>query len=256
MNLEEAIKTGYIILYRCLLNKPIWKLSTPEQKTILVTLLLMVNHAEKEWEWQGQKYIVKPGQMVTSLESITKACGKGISVQNVRTALLRFEKLQFLTNESTKTGRLITVTNWDTYQIELRESNKETNNQLTNDQQTGNKDLTTNNNDNNDKNDKKNIYAPEFENFWTIYPNKKDKAKAYRCWNTRTKEGHAPDDMIQAATNYAKECKGKETRFIKHGSTFLGPDKPFLEYLSKPKTEVETQEYDAVAEIQRIMNGG
>ena len=143
---------GYICLHRCLLDKPIWKLSTPEQKTILITLLLMVNHEENEWEWKGEKFKVKPGQTVTSLDNIAKACGKGVSIQNIRTALVRFSKLGFLTNESTKTGRLITIINWDTYQTELVRANKETNSRLTKTQQRPNKDLTPNNNDKNDNN--------------------------------------------------------------------------------------------------------
>ena len=83
---------GWIKIYRELLNKPIWQESTPEQKVILITILLMVNHEPKEWEWKGEKYIVQPGQRVTSLESIALKAGKGISIQNIRTALKRFKK--------------------------------------------------------------------------------------------------------------------------------------------------------------------
>lgn len=126
---------GYLRLYRELASKPIWENSTPEQKVVLITLLMMANFKEKQWEWKGEKFNVKQGQFVTSLEMIAKQCGKGISIQNVRTALVRFEKLNFLTNESTKTGRLITIANWDVYQSleEYQQSN----------QQRPNKDLTT-----------------------------------------------------------------------------------------------------------------
>jgi hypothetical protein len=96
---------------------------------------MMANFKEKQWEWKGEKYKAKPGQFVTSLENIAKECGKGVSVQNVRTALTRFEKLEFLTNESTKTGRLITIANWEVYQSV--EENQQS------DQQSPNKDLTT-----------------------------------------------------------------------------------------------------------------
>ncbi|MBB6215624.1 DNA replication protein DnaD, partial [Anaerosolibacter carboniphilus] len=99
---------GWIKLHRELLVKPIWTESTPEQKTILITLLMMANHKEKEWEWKGQKYKARPGQFVTSLESIAKKSGLGISIKNVRTALKRFEKYEFLANESTNKNRLIT----------------------------------------------------------------------------------------------------------------------------------------------------
>ncbi len=145
--LDDAL-SGYIKLYRCLLKKPAWKLSTPAQKVILITLLLMANHNENEWMWQGQKFKCLPGQMVTSLEEICKRAGKGISIQSVRGALLKFAKLEFLTNESTKTGRLITILNWELYQDELLKPTK----QPTESQQSTNKEATTNKNDKNDKN--------------------------------------------------------------------------------------------------------
>lgn len=143
---------GWIKLYRQLLDKPIWLESSPEQKVILITLLSMANHEEKEWEWQGVPYKAKPGQFVTSLPSIAKKAGKGISLQNVRTALKRFEKYNFLTDESTKQNRLITIVNWGVYQAADKETNSQTNSQLTDDQQTPNSQLTANKNVKNDKN--------------------------------------------------------------------------------------------------------
>lgn len=141
---------GWVSVYRELTEKPIWLNSSPEQKTILITILLMVNYEVNKWEWDGKSYTVQPGQMITSLNSIVKKCGKGISTQNVRTALKRFEKLGFLTNESTNKSRLITIVNWEKYQDISINSNKDSNKHLTNDQQAPNKHLTTNNNDNND----------------------------------------------------------------------------------------------------------
>lgn len=141
---------GWLKLYRELIKKPIWKLSTPEQKSILVTLLCMVNHEEKEWEWQGKKYVCQPGQVITSLDKIVKEAGKGISIQNVRTSLVRFEKLGFLTNQSTRESRLVTILNWELYQSQDISLTKK----LTDGSQRGNKGVTTNKNDKNDKNDK------------------------------------------------------------------------------------------------------
>lgn len=153
-----AGENGWIKLYRELTDKPIWGRSSPEHKVILITLLMMANHAHNEWEWKGKRFICEPGQMITSLDQIAKTAGKGISVQNIRTALARFERYNFLTNESTKSGRLITICNWATYQQNESAPNKETNKQLTKSQQRTNKELTPNKNDKKDKkenNDKK-----------------------------------------------------------------------------------------------------
>lgn len=145
---------GWIKLYRCLLEKAIWTSSTPEQKVILITLLTMANHEEKEWEWQGKQFKADPGQFVTSLNSIVEKCGKGITTQNVRSALAKFKKYDFLTYQSTKTGRLITIVNWGLYQDKNISTNKATNKEVTKSQQSTNKEVTTNKNDKNDKNDK------------------------------------------------------------------------------------------------------
>lgn len=89
-------QVGWIKLYRELLNKPIWKESTAEQKAILITLLLMANHEKQVWEWKGKEYSCEAGQFITSLEKLAQAVGKGVSKKNVRTALERFEKLGFI----------------------------------------------------------------------------------------------------------------------------------------------------------------
>jgi len=146
---------GWIKLHRILLDKAIWKDSSPEQKTILITLLLMANHTESEWEWKGDRYQCFPGQFRTSLESIAAACGKGISIQNVRTALKKFERYGFLTNESTKAGRLITIYNWEFYQAPEEERNKASPSPVAKYQQTPNRQLTTNKNNKNDKKEEK-----------------------------------------------------------------------------------------------------
>jgi len=130
----------------------------PEQKAILITLLAMANFNDKEWEWKGEKFKAEKGQFVTSLESIAKNSGKGVSIRNVRTALERFEKLEFLTNESTKTGRLITIVNWLLYQQDEKENDKPPDKDLTKTRQRPDKDLTTREERKKDKKDKEDIF--------------------------------------------------------------------------------------------------
>ncbi|WP_239727993.1 MULTISPECIES: DnaD domain protein [unclassified Mammaliicoccus] len=141
-------RPGYLKLWRGIAEKPIWKQSTPEHKTILIQLLIMADFNGNEWEYKGETYTTKPGQFVTSLKNIAEECGKGISVQNVRSALARFERLGFITNESTKMNRLITIINWGVYQSNDEKSNKDSNNvtnsEVTKNQQRTNKEVTTN----------------------------------------------------------------------------------------------------------------
>ena len=168
---SSELETGYIKLWRALIQKPIWLLSTPEQRSVLIAVLLLANHKGHEWEWSGKKFEVDPGQFVTSLESLRKKSGAGISTQNVRSALRRFEKLEFLTNKATKSGRLISVVNWESYQPKSDRGQQST-------QQRGNKDPTPNKND---KNERKNKVDFHFKKLVSI-PNDiffTEKMKAY-----------------------------------------------------------------------------
>lgn len=136
--------SGWIKLHRDLLEKPIWLNSTPEQKSILVTLLLMADHEPHTWEWGGVQFKVEPGEFVTSVKSICEASGEGISRQNTRTALKRFNKLEFLTMLPTKHGVKISIINWDTYQSQTCTPNQPANQKVTKRSPKGNQKVTTN----------------------------------------------------------------------------------------------------------------
>lgn len=137
---------GWIKLHRKIKDSPLYKDCNAKQRDILINLLMEVNHKPAKWIFKGQEFEVESGQLITSLESIANICAKDVTVQNVRTALLKFEKYGFLTNESTNKNRLITIVNWDLYQD--KEENQQSN------QQAVNKQLTTNKNNKNNKNKK------------------------------------------------------------------------------------------------------
>lgn len=248
---------GWIKLHRELQEKSIWNCSTPEQKVVLITLLLNVNYETKQWEWKGEKYECKPGQIITSIERLAKQCGNGVSTKNVRTALKKFEKYGFLAIETASSGSLITIENWENFQIENIEaaieqgnerqaSGKELANdgqadgkQLANDGQTGGKPSANGRQllkkDKEGKEYIYNIYTPEFEALWKEYPRKVDKGAAYKSYQARLKEGYTADELLKATKAFADYCRKEKTeeKFIKHGSTFFGPTRPFEDYLNK-----------------------
>ena len=147
---------GFFIIFRELFNDPLWLNGSPTMKLLIIYLMGKVNHEPNMWVWEGEKFEVQRGQTITSLEKLQKEIGKGVSIQNIRTALNNLEKYGFLTNKSTKTGRLITIVNYDELQSIDNEDNKDINKDLTKTQQRPNKDLTSNNNDNHNNNDNNN----------------------------------------------------------------------------------------------------
>lgn len=92
--------------------------------------------------------------------------------------------------------------------------------------------------------DRDNNYSVHFESFWNVYPRKKEKAKAYKCYNARLKDGYSEEELLIAATKYAEECEARKTeeRYIKLGATFLGPSTPFTDYLKKEVDKNATEE--------------
>lgn len=207
---------GWIKLHRELTEKAIWTESTPQQKVILITLLTLANHKQKEWEWQGQKYKAKPGQFVTSLPKIAEKSGAGITIQNVRTALKRFEKYEFLTDQSTALNRLITIVNWGFYQGEEDTPNRLANRQLTDYQQTANRLLTANKNDKNNKNEinkdtsNKNSMDEDFEKLWKLYPKKTLKKDGLAAYKKAIKNGTTNKKIQDGIINYKKELAANE----------------------------------------------
>ena len=145
---------GWIKLHRKLLNSDMYLNLNSCQRDLLIQCLLMANHKTKKWEYGKLIFECFPGQFITSLEKLKSRCAKDVTIQNVRTALVKLEKWGFLTNHSTKTGRLITICNYSHYQDEEKTTNKDVNKALTKHQQSTNKELTTNKNDKNEKNEK------------------------------------------------------------------------------------------------------
>lgn len=82
-------------------------------------------------------------------------------------------------------------------------------------------------------------YSAEFEEFWRRYPRRVEKRRAFKAWKARLKEGQKAEALTAAASHYADACRsaGTEERFIKHASTFLGPDKPYEDYIRGPTTD-------------------
>lgn len=187
---------GYIKIYRSIAE---WEWhDDPNTGWLYVMLLVLANH--EDGKWHGE--VVKRGQLVTSLQRLSKITG--ISVQSIRTGLTRLHETGEVTSKSTNKYRIITICNYERYQ----DIKVITNKQATSNQQATNKQLTTNKNE---KNKKESISKdmPKKENFfdemedamklWLEY--KKEIRDAYKtergikacCANLRRLSGGSPE---------------------------------------------------------------
>ncbi len=79
----------------------------------------------------------------------------------IRTAIKKLKITQEITSSSTNTFTHIKIIRWSQYQSEI-----------TNEQQTNNKPITTTKEDNKERKQKENTNTECFDIFWTSYPNK------------------------------------------------------------------------------------
>ena len=87
-------------------------------------------------------------------------------------------------------------------------------------------------------------YSVHFEKFWSEYPRKKEKAKAYKAYCARLKDGFSEDELLRAAEGYAAECRKdrRAEKYIKLCATFLSASTPFTDYLNSEKGDVEHEQ--------------
>lgn len=78
-------------------------------------------------------------------------------------------------------------------------------------------------------------YPRAFLDAWESYPRKIEKRAAFRAWTARVRAGAKPEALAAAAANYATwvERSGTPPGFVKHGSTFFGPDEPWQDYAER-----------------------
>lgn len=221
---------GWIKLHRKLKESPLYKDCNSKQRDILINLLLMVNHKSNKWIFKGEEHEVKGGQVVTSLESIANMCAKDVSVQNVRTALLKFEKHGFLTNKSTNKNRLITIVNWELYQSE--EEKQQTK------QQASNKQLTTNKNVKNEKNE---IYSRVITrlNGLTSKNFKYTTKKTISYIDSRLKEGFSEQDFYKVIDIKVEEWLNTDMAKYLRPETLFGAK--FESYLNQSLNNIDEE---------------
>lgn len=99
-------------------------------------------------------------------------------------------------------------------------------------------------------------YRSEFEDAWKVYPRKVDKQEAFKAYQARRRDRAvtaSAEQLMASAQNYADHIHdtGAEERYIKHGATFWGPNRPYLEWLeprkSTPKAGTMAAQMDVAA---------
>lgn len=230
---------GWIKVHRKILDNPL-VFKDSDYAAVWIYLLLNATHTEYPVIFKGEKIILLPGQLITGRKVISEKLK--ISESKVQRILKWFESDLQIKQQTSNKNRMITIVNWDKYQNIEQQNERET---IDKRQTNGHKQECKN-----VKNEINNIYSVHFDAFWKIYPRKKEKAKAYKAYRERLKDGFSDDELLKAATAYAEECSSRNTdeRYIKLGSTFLSANTPFEDYLK----EGEKNEQDSVQQKEEL----
>ena len=148
-----------------------------EMVHLFINLLIKANNKDRKW----RGILIKRGQLITGRIQLSQ--DTGISEQSIRTYLERLKSTSEITIKSTNKFSIITICNYDRYNLETTEANQQinqqANQQLTSNQPATNQQLTTIKNVKNAKN-VKNVKkrALESENFsfssaLNLYPGSK-----------------------------------------------------------------------------------
>lgn len=190
----------------------------------------MANWKETEWDYYGEKIKLNPGQFIASAPAIKERCNSSeITIMKIRTALERFEKLDFLTvsltGKSTKSGKLITIVNWRLYQSneeeDNRQNNRQNNKEITDRQPTDNRHIKE---EGKEYKELKEDKEKGFERFWELYPSKRKKPVARIAWMNMRVHSEEQYALINAAVErYKKTNQWQEEngRYIPDPDTFL-----------------------------------
>ena len=228
---------GWICLDRKIMNNWLWQEKPFSVGQAWVDMLLMANHKDNEFLFDGKIIVIERGTFHTSILKLSNRYGwerkKTTKFLNI------LERQEMVTTKRTTHGTTITIVNYESYQ-NIGQQNGQQKGQRTGQPMDNARD--TNNNDNNDNNainntlcasdtaprvDKLEIYD-FFESIWKLYPLKRGKGQVKDAQKKRL-YAIGYDEMVRAIGRYKACLEKDEWRKPQNGSTFFNSG--YVDYL-------------------------
>lgn len=115
-------KNGWIKFHRKTLDNPII-MKDADHLAVWSYLLLSATHAEYPALFKGKRIILQPGQLIIGRKSIAEKLS--ISESKIRRILDAFESDQQIDRQRSNKNTLVSLTNWDMYQISCQQSDQQ-----------------------------------------------------------------------------------------------------------------------------------
>ncbi len=128
---------GWVSVHRKMLDNPV-VFKDADHVAVWMYLLLNATHKECQVLFKGEKITLLPGQLITGRKVIADFLG--ISESKVKRVLLDFESDQQIDRQRSNRNSLISLINWDKYQISDQQNGQQVTSKWTaSDQQNGEK---------------------------------------------------------------------------------------------------------------------
>lgn len=207
---------GYIKLHRKIKD---WDwYDDPATLSVWIHLLLSANYEDGEWKGVA----IPRGALITSISNLSLECG--LSVKQIRTCIERLKKGKQIDTKGASKWTIITVCNFDSYQLSDSTEGRADGEQVDNKKATDNKNTRIKK-----ENKEKKLQEKEIvEHLYSLYP-----ATTYRGDRGVTSTGKCGKDKIRIAyllrTHTAEQIERSITKyieenprgFLKNFSTFL-----------------------------------
>ncbi len=251
--------SGFVAVYRRLLDHPLWTQLPAEWLKAWLYLLLRANHKPCPW-WDGMREIEIPaGGLVTSIEKLATS-GK-ISTRQARGSLDYFEKTGMVTRQASNRHSIITITNWASYQFVgstddtpddrpddatmtsrrhpgrqanvTQDGNSTTNKQLTREESSSSADEGANGLPSMDALpfDTLDEIPPErslsdlqedwFAEFWAKYPRKVDRADALKAFRKHATSEEKKNQIVRGLEKHLPALLASDKKYRPHAATWL-----------------------------------
>lgn len=110
---------GFVKIYRCMLDNPI-VCKDSEHLSVWVYLLLNATHKEIDAVFKNERITLKKGQLITGRKVIAEKLS--LNEYKVQRILKLFESEHQIAQQTSSRNRLITIVNWQEYQISAQQN--------------------------------------------------------------------------------------------------------------------------------------
>lgn len=230
---------GFIILHRKF--KSWYGYGCGTRVHLWLELLIEATHTSRRVILRGQPYQLKRGQILTTGERLASVIGVG----RTRTIELlnEFENEEMIRQQKTNRGRLISIINYDQYQIGRQQSDARSDSRATSerhDNKNNNETMKQCNKSIQSDGVSPQVKKQHFEEIWSRYPRKDGKKRALRSFMASVKSEADVARISRALGNYLNTDTVRRG-IIKNGSTWFNQWEDF-EHWKDPKSEEQIED--------------